>query len=158
MIPFNPIPEPQKRKKFSLGEKLAACLCHMTRDDGTPLVPGAEGMTVKEICAAVEFDHFQALELLGSNHPSNIVPLPVKKHRTEKTPADAKKIAKARHNRKRELRHREIMTAKITGEDTPRDVKRHRISSRPFDKRHRPMPKSRGFEKRRDASDRKASP
>lgn len=134
MVPFLPIPQPSKRKKLPLSTKLAACLSRMTGPDGGPLVPGAETMTVKQILAAVEFDHEKARELLGSDHPSNIVPLPVKHHHQVKTPADQTKIKKARHLRKRELRRRAVLEAKAIGDDLPRDVKRHRIPNRGFDK------------------------
>lgn len=131
MIQYRPIPDATKRKKFSLAEKLAACLLRMAGPDGGPLVPGGKDMTVKEINASVAFDHAIALDLGGSNHPSNIQPLPRRYHETVKTPADQTKIIKARHNRNTERRHRAVMEARTIGDDLPRDVKKHRIPQRP---------------------------
>ncbi len=146
MTPFRPIPEATPRKAMTTKRKLASCLAQMRHPDDSarPLVPNAELMTEDEIISSVEFDHFIALELTRRDHPSNIRPLPIVEHRTVKTPRDARMIAKARHNRKREERHREVMAARTTDDDAPRDIRRNRIPNRPFQKGHRPMRARRG--------------
>lgn len=122
---------------MSLTVKLASCLCHMKAPDGGPLVPGCEEMTPKEICAAVEWDHKIARELMGSDHPSNIMPLPTEHHRSVKTPTDQGKIAEARQRRRKEEAFRKRVLAKHTEDAQPK--RRGSIPSRPFQRVKRPM-------------------
>lgn len=137
MTPFRPIPDATPRKAMTTKRKLAACLAHMRdpRDEKRPLVPGADRMTDDQIIAAVQFDHEIALDLGGKDQAHNIRPLTVKHHVEVKTPLDQTIIAKARHLRKDERAFRDKLLAKSIGDDAPRDVKRHRIPSRPFPKR-----------------------
>lgn len=145
MIPFRPIPVIPKRKQPSLTVKLAACLARMTGPDGGPLVPGAATMTAKQICTSVQFHHEQIRELLGSDHPTNLIPQPRDYHIKVQTPKDAHTIARSRHARKAEVKHRAIVEAKPAGEDLAlRDAKWRR---RPWPKR--PMQGGRQFQKRR---------
>jgi hypothetical protein len=77
-----------------------------------------------------------------ANDPHYIVPMAREAHR-ERTPADISTSAKVRRVEKKQARHRAVMSAKDGLDDAPRDVKRHRIASRGFDKHHRPMRRAR---------------
>lgn len=96
-----------KRRKLTLTERLAATLCQLKRIDPTtgrpiPVIDPewAKAHSAKEIVDAFEkwhdWDHKIALELNGTNHPSNIAPLTRLHHETVKTPADLTAIAKAK--------------------------------------------------------------
>ena len=138
-----PIPTIPPRPKLTLAVKLAACLCHMTGPDGSPLIPNAKQLTTKQIIAAVEFHHDKPRELMGTDHPSNLLPLTVAYYRAVQTPVDAKTIAKVRHVRKKEVAHREQRDAKRDGRVILVKPKR-KIRSRPFPPRgSRPFPKKR---------------
>ncbi len=82
-----------------------------------------------------------------ANDPNYIVPLRKADHAkqtrgTKATTAgsDVHLIAKGKRLEKAQATHVAIVEAKLTG-DTPRDVKRHRIASRPFRQGHRPFQK-----------------
>ena len=130
---FRPIPKPSPRKRLSATEKIAACLVHMTHE-GEPMVPGAENMTAKEIVSSVQFHHKRARDLMGSDHPTNIIPQPKDFHIKVQTPIDRKVIDKARRSRKAEEAFRNRLLARAEGEDPNRVKKRH-WPSRGFQKR-----------------------
>lgn len=73
-----------------------------------------------------------------ANDPRYIVPMATEAHRA-RTPADTTAAAKVKRVTKAHETHLAVITAKQTGDDPPRDVKRVRIQSRGFDKRHQPM-------------------
>ena len=72
----------------------------------------------------------------AANDPRHIIPMAREAHRA-RTPADISTVAKVKRIDKKEARHRAIMAAKDSLEDKPRDVKRHRIHGRGFDKTRR---------------------
>lgn len=124
MIDFRPIPQPSPRKRLSATEKIAACLAHMKHGD-EPMVPGAEKMTVKEIVASVQWHHKLPHDLMGSDHPTNIIPQPKDFHIKVQTPIDRKAIDKSRRSRKAEEAFRARVLARSEGEDPNRVKKRH---------------------------------
>jgi hypothetical protein len=95
-----------RRKPPTLRQKLAAALLTMVRDDGhgnlVPIIPYAEAraMTTEEILSRFQWDHSVYVTWNGSNHPTNLTPLPIAVHR-EKTKRDVKAIAKVRRSEKR---------------------------------------------------------
>lgn len=74
-----------------------------------------------------------------ANDPRYIVPLATKEHRERTAKIDIPQAAKTKRLEKAQEAFRAAMVAKTTGDDPPRDVKRHRIPSRPFQKGKRPM-------------------
>ena len=102
-----PAPADTQRRKLNPTERLAATILQLKRADPLtglmiPIIDWqwSRTKTPKEIVATFErwhrWDHFAALELGGTNHPSNVEPLPRLEHEAVKTPQDIKKIAKKR--------------------------------------------------------------
>ena len=105
-----------RRKKPTLREKLAATLLCMVRHDGfhdggqaryVPVIPFEEAkqLTTDQILARFEFDHGIYVTWGGGNHPANLTPRLVRKHRT-KTKRDRKNIDKVRRGLKRRGGHK----------------------------------------------------
>ena len=76
-----------------------------------------------------------------ANDPRYIMPMTTDAHKA-RTPGDITVAAKVKRIARTAEQHQIVMLAKGTGGDL-RDVKRHRISSRGFDKRHHPFRKFR---------------
>lgn len=125
------IPADRRRRKLTLTERLAAMICHLTVivDDETgakvPLIDPqwAKMHSAKDIVAVFQrwhqWDHRIALELNGTNHPTNIDPLPLLTHQTQKTPRDQTAIAKARRITAAQEEFRRRLLAKAGNEDPP---------------------------------------
>lgn len=142
-----------KRRALTKTEKLAAVICSMTVADtatGTliPLIDPAWAKTVtaKAIVAVFErwhdWDHRNPLGLTGTNHPTNIDPLPRAYHQAVKTPADLAAIAKAKRLAAEQEAFRQRLLARHQGEEPPPRPKR----------KSRPMPgtKASGWKHRVD--------
>lgn len=160
---FREIPQPGKRKKPSLTEKLAAALRILLEQQPAPRSmfnwPALRGLTAKQFCALFEFDHEVEHALYGADDWTNLRPLykGTGEHR-EKTRKRAPVLAKARRQRKKEESHRDRVLAKYAegtnsrerarvDESTGRRERppehtfkpRGRISNRPFSTAKRPM-------------------
>jgi hypothetical protein len=85
----------------------------------------------------LEFDHIELHALGGSDHFSNLTPMPFKAHR-EKSRIDTSKVAKVKRN---EDKWSAFMRATAKGKKPP--PKRSRWPSRPFAKKRRPLRRSR---------------
>lgn len=144
-----------KRRALNKTEKLAAVICSMTVADpieGTliPLInpAWAKTVTAKEIVAVFErwhdWDHRVPLGMTGTNHPTNIDPLPRHTHETVKTPADLAAIAKAKRLAAEQAAFRQRLLARHQGEEPPPKPKR----------KSRPMPgtKASGYRHRIDGT------
>jgi hypothetical protein len=90
------------RRRPNMTEKLAACLCEITRG-GVPLIPEALRMngTAKEICAAVDFDHAVPWTWTQDNRPQNLTPMLRADHREKTRTRDVKEIARVRRGLKK---------------------------------------------------------
>ena len=90
------------RRRPNMTEKLAACLCEITRG-GVPLIPEALRMngTAKEICAAVDFDHAVPWTWTQDNRPQNLSPMLRADHREKTRTRDVKEIARVRRGLKK---------------------------------------------------------
>jgi hypothetical protein len=69
-----------------------------------------------------------------ANDPRYIVPMGKALHRERTAAIDIPASAKTRRVTKKHEAFRAVILAKQTGDDPPRDVRKHRIPSRPFHK------------------------
>jgi hypothetical protein len=72
-----------------------------------------------------------------ANDPRRIVPMARTTHHERTAAVDIPAVAKAKRVTAAHDAFRARILAKSIGDDPPRDVKRHRIPSRPFQKRNR---------------------
>src|ERR1035441_241749 len=96
----------RKRKYISLEVRLAAALLAITHFRLNPygmfhdaVIPRdvAERLTAKQIIRRFHFDHYPVPHAHGgSDHPSNLTPLPVVVHRTKTAKVDIPMIAKTK--------------------------------------------------------------
>lgn len=112
-----------RRKKMSYSARLAAALCSMIKEDGSPLIPqSVRDQGVKAILAHIQWDHIVPVAVGGGNHPSNLQPLTKEDHLV-KTKRDVKEIAKGKRIQREQEEFRRRLLAKQTGEEaeaTPR--------------------------------------
>lgn len=112
-----------KRRKLSKREKYAAVILQLKRGDGRPFVDRewAKKKTTEEIITAfekmVQWDHAVPLRGGGTNHPTNIDPLPPDEH-AEKTKVDVSRMAKGRRLSKKHEEHRKRLLTSSKTEPT----------------------------------------
>ena len=74
----------KRRDYIPKDNRIAACLLELWALKGSPLpFKQATAMTAAQICALVEWHHLFPKALGGSDHPTNISPLLVLRHRAE---------------------------------------------------------------------------
>jgi hypothetical protein len=102
----------RRRTPPSYSDRLAATLLHLTRGDGTPLIPpDVRDKGKAAILKCVEWDHITPVAIGGTNHHSNIQPLTPAEH-LAKTKLDVARIAKGKRLSEAQEEFRRKMLAK----------------------------------------------
>ena len=131
------------RRNPNLSEKLAALLiAHYEIPRET-----AKGMTVKQILALFEFDHYPIAWNLGRdlgysgeeiNHPTNLQPLFHEEHMPKSAKIDTPRAAKGKRLTKAQEEHRRRMLAPRSADAVPsRWPAGRKMASRPFPKKQK---------------------
>lgn len=108
----------RNNRKPNLTEQVASLILTLRRPDGNggwePIVSfeQAKGMTAAAICKLVQWDHVIYDAWGGTNHPTNIVALPVAVHREKTALVDIPTIAKSKRIAKAWSEHKQVMDAK----------------------------------------------
>jgi hypothetical protein len=116
----------RRRAHIGLKTRLASALCQMLRpNERGVLVPvisfeQAQRMTEDEILAAFHFDHYPVPHSQGgSDHHSNIMPVPTREHQVKTAKIDIPQIAKTKRLARAASEHVAALAAKAAGAPRP---------------------------------------